>query len=361
MYIKELEITDFRNYEKGKIKFSEGTNIIYGKNAQGKTNILEAASIFSAGKSYRRVPDKNLIKYEKERADISVIFEVNGIEKSAEIKIEKNRKFISLCGCNLKKTSEILGTFKTVIFSPEEMMLISGAPEIRRNYIDMFLSSEKPVYYSILKKYYKILKQKNNLLKLQNTDIKDTLYVWNEEMAENAAKIMVYRKNLIDEIIPFTEKVFNEMTKGKEKFSIKYVPSVQSGIYDEDVLKDKIIEAMNKKLKAEEIMGTSIIGIHRDDIEFFINGKSAKSFASQGQQRTAIIALKIAQAELIYEKSGEYPIFLFDDVMSELDSERRSYITEKIKGKQVIITCTDRYEAENAKYFYVENGNILEE
>ena len=160
--LKELEIVNYRNYEKAKVNFCSGTNIFYGKNAQGKTNLLEAVSLFSSGKSYRRVLDRNLINLEKDFTKIKVLFESYGCEKDAEILINKNKKFIKLCGSNLRKTSEILGVFKTVLFSPEEMYLVSGAPELRRNFTDMLLSSEKPLYYSILKKYYKILKQKNN-------------------------------------------------------------------------------------------------------------------------------------------------------------------------------------------------------
>jgi len=361
MFVKELEVINYRNYEKEKVKFSSGTNIFYGKNAQGKTNILEAVSLFSTGKSYRRVPDRNLIKNGEEFTKISVEFEAFNTEKDAEILIDKNKKFIKLCGNNIRRTSEILGVFKAVLFSPEEMSLISGAPEIRRNFTDMLLSTEKPLYYGILKKYYKVLKQKNNLLKQKESNIEKTLSVWNEELAINAAKIMVYRNRLFEEMNPVADKVFAEMTEDKEKFHIKYIPSIATDDFDEEKLREKIMSNLEKKMQAEIIMGSSLIGIHRDDMEFYINGKNAKFFSSQGQQRTAIIALKMAQAEMIYENHSEYPIFLFDDIMSELDSERRSYISEKISGKQVIITCTDKYRADYAKYFYVEDGHVTEE
>lgn len=362
MFVKKLEVVNYRNYEKETVEFCNGTNILYGKNAQGKTNILEAVSLFSSGKSYRRVPDRNLINLNSDFAKISVEFCSFGSEKDAEIFINKNKKFIKLCGNNLRKTSEILGVFKTVLFSPEELSLISGAPELRRNFTDMLLSSEKPLYYGYLKKYYKILKQKNNLLKQSNENINKTLSVWNKEMADVAAKIMCYRNNLIKEIIPLANKVFGEMTGKKESFFIKYVPNVTNEQFEEEILREKILFSLNKKMEAEIFMGSSLVGIHRDDYEFYINEKNAKYFSSQGQQRTAIIALKMAQAEMVYEQSGEYPIFLFDDIMSELDSERREYISEKISKRQVIITCTDKYSAEGEKkYFYVEGGHVTEE
>ena len=180
-------------------------------------------------------------------------------------------------------------------------------------------------------------------------------------MASAGAKITAYRKKFIKELNPAADKAFYEITNGKEKIEIKYVPSVPCESEDTDEIKNALLSAMNKKKEAEMFLGTSVAGIHRDDFSFFINGENAKIYASQGQQRTAVIALKIAQSEIIKEKNGEYPIFLLDDVMSELDFERRIYLAEKIMDKQVIITCTDKYKAENAKYFKVENGKVTED
>ncbi|MBO4897952.1 MAG: DNA replication/repair protein RecF [Clostridia bacterium] len=362
MFIKSLEVNNFRNYVNQKIEFSRETNIIYGKNAQGKTNLLEAVSLFSSGKSFRRAQDRNLIKDGEPSSKINIEFEINGVGKDAEIIINReSKKYIKLCGAPLHKTSELLGQFKSVIFSPEEMSLITGAPELRRNFTDLVISSEKPVYYNILKRYYKILKQKNNLLKQNNSSKEETLAVWNESLAQAGAKIMVYRKSFIDLINPYVKETFEEITEGKEDIKINYVPSVSAEEFEENTLYDLLLNSMNKKMQAEIMLGASVCGIHRDDYSFFINGKNAKSFSSQGQQRTAIIALKMAQAEIIKENCGEYPVFLLDDVMSELDFERRNYLSEKIKDKQVIITCTDKYESAGAKCFYVENGTVSEE
>ena len=362
MYIKSVELSNFRNYEKEKITYSKKTNILYGKNAQGKTNVLEAVSLFASGKSHRRAADKDLIKLGEDTAKIRIEFESEGCEKDAEIIISKGKKkFIKLCGANLRRTSELLGVFGCVVFSPEELSLINGAPELRRNFTDLFLSSYKPLYYSNLKRYNKILKQKNNLLKKADEKTSETLDIWNEEMASAGAKITAYRKKFIKELNPAADKAFYEITNGKEKIEIKYVPSVPCESEDTDEIKNALLSAMNKKKEAEMFLGTSVAGIHRDDFSFFINGENAKIYASQGQQRTAVIALKIAQSEIIKEKNGEYPIFLLDDVMSELDFERRIYLAEKIMDKQVIITCTDKYKAENAKYFKVENGKVTED
>lgn len=362
MYIKSLEVNNFRNYVNQKLEFSRETNIIYGKNAQGKTNLLEAVSLFSSGRSFRRAQDRNMIKDGEPSSKINIEFDINGVFKDAEIIINReSKKFIKLCGAPLRKTSELLGQFKSVIFSPEEMSLITGAPELRRNFTDLVISSEKPVYYNILKRYYKILKQKNNLLKKNDSSKEKTLAVWNESLAQAGADIMIYRKKFTDLINPYADGIFSEITEGKENIKINYVPSVSAEDYEKNTLYDILLNAMNKKLQAEILLGAAVVGIHRDDYSFFINGKNAKNFSSQGQQRTAIIALKMAQAEIIKENSGEYPVFLLDDVMSELDGERRKYLSEKIKDKQVIITCTDKYKSKGAKYFSVQNGAVSEE
>ena len=362
MFIKSLEINNFRNYVNQKLCFSRETNIIYGKNAQGKTNIIEAVSLFSSGKSFRRANDRDMIKEGEANSKINIEFDICGISKTAEIIISRDRqKYIKLCGVPLRKTSELLGQFKSVIFSPEEMSLITGAPELRRNFMDLVISSERPVYYNILKRYYKILKQKNTLLKKKDESMEKTLSVWNESLAAAGAEIMIYRKEFTELINPYVNDTFTEISDGKENINISYIPSAAAEDFSKEKLFSTLLSLMNKKMQTEIMLGAAVVGIHRDDYAFFINGKNAKNFSSQGQQRTAVISLKMAQAEIIKEHCGEYPVFLLDDVMSELDSIRRSYLSEKIRDKQVIITCTDKNKSEGAKYFYVENGFVSEE
>ena len=362
MYIKSLEMTNFRNYANQKIMFSRETNIFFGNNAQGKTNILEAISMFSSGKSYRRVSDRNLIKYDCDFARIKIEFNAFGLDKTAEIIISKSRnKLIRLNGVNLSKTSELLGAFNCVVFSPEEMFLINGAPELRRNFLDLFLSSQKPLYYSVLKNYFRALKQKNNLLKNMDEKNSETLDIWNEKLAENGAKIMIYRREIIDILNREADKAYRKIAKDKEGLKIVYKPCIVEEKRDTEKLKAAILENFERKKQAEILCKTSLIGIHRDDMEFFIDEKNARNFASQGQQRTAVIALKIAQSEIIKSQCGEYPIFLFDDIMSELDSVRRGFLANEIKDSQVIITSTDKYETKkDEKYFYVSEGTVRE-
>jgi DNA replication and repair protein RecF len=363
MFIERLEVSNFRNYINQKVFFSRETNVFYGNNGQGKTNLLEAVSLFSSGKSFRRAADRDLIRHGEDYARVFIEFDVSGVKKDAEIFITNNRiKLIKLCGVNLKRTSELLGVFKCVVFSPEELMIINGAPELRRNFADMVLCSLRPLYYDKLKNYYKILKQKNNLLKRDPESIKDTLSVWNEALALEGTDIMVYRAKFIDEINSEIKETYSEISGGREELRLKYVPSVNFDAPDKNEINEKLLKAMNRKMQAEICSGVSMIGIHRDDFEFYINEKNAKSFASTGQQRSAVVALKEAQARLIYKRTDEEPVLLLDDVLSELDCQRRDFIMKRIKNRQVIITCTDKFTADkDAKYFYVENGTVREE
>ncbi len=362
MFIEKLRVINFRNYICQEVVFSRETNVIYGNNAQGKTNLLEALALFSSGKSYRRSSDKDLIRYGEDYTRVIVEFDVSGVKKDAEIFITSGKsKYIKLCGVNLRKTSELLGAFRCVVFSPDELLLINGAPEIRRNFTDLVLSSLKPLYYDNLKKYYKILKQKNNLLKSNSESIMDTLPVWNEKLSAVGTEIMCYRNEFIDAINPLIKNAYGEISEGKENLCIKYAPSVNCVLSDKKTIKEKLFEIMDKKMQSEIYQGVSSVGIHRDDFEFYINDKNAKSFASQGQQRSAIIALKEAEARLIFDKTGEQPVLLLDDVLSELDIKRREYILKGLNERQVIITCTEKATAKNgSKYFCVKNGILSE-
>lgn len=365
MYVKKISLKNYRNYEEEKAEFINGTNIIYGKNAQGKTNLLESIYLFSSGKSHRRAADTELIKKGSDFLKVSIVFHSSDRDYNSEISItSKKKKLIKLNGVPLKKTSELLGVFKCVIFSPEELNLIKGAPEKRRNFLDMSLSSIKPGYYGVLKKYYKILKQKNSLLKKIREDASfcGTMSVWNEELAEAAARIMMYRHEFLSVLSPAAACEHMDISQGAESLSIKYSPNTPvEDFCDKEHIKSKILNNIIRKREAETAMGMSLVGIHRDDIDFLINNEEAKVYSSQGQQRTAVISVKIALTEIIKEAFGEYPVLLLDDVMSELDSHRREFLYTKTKDKQVIIVCTDKdfIKEDNIKYFKIENGQIF--
>ncbi len=354
MKLENLKLVNFRNYESLSIDFNDGINIIYGKNAAGKTNILEAASLFSSGRSFRVKNEKDLILFEKDFSKINITFEAQKRKNTAEMIISDKKKLIKINEVPLERTSELLGFFSSVLFSPEEISLISGSPEGRRSFLNLYISSQRPSYYSSLKNYKKILKQKNILLKQGDNG---TLSLWNEKLAENGARIMLFRKKFIDELIPYAAQFHKEISG--DEFTIKYNTSFAwDKTETKEELYEKFLNAIEKKKEAEMALGASLVGPHRDDMEFIINGKSAMNFASQGQQRTAVISLKIAQTQKIKDLTGEYPILLLDDIMSELDSRRRDFLVNKIKDMQVIITCTDPIKSENAKYFKVSEGRV---
>lgn len=362
MYLSGIDLVNYRNYKKQNVTFSKGINIIHGDNAQGKTNLLEAIYLFTAGKSFRAQSDGELIGFGSSFAKVSIDFVSGERENKAEIIIsDKRKKLIRLNELSLKKTGELLGVFKAVLFCPEELSLISGAPDTRRKFTDMYISSQKPLYYGILKNYNKILKQKNALLKT-NPD-ETLLSVYNGNLAREGAKIIKYRAEYIKRLSEEADKFQKEISNGAESLSLKYFSSAPlSDFEDEEKTEKELLLAINKKTQSEIIQGTSVVGPHRDDIIFYINGKQAKLFASQGQQRTAVIALKTAQTELIKNETGEFPILLLDDVLSELDHSRRSFLTEKLCGKQVFITCTDVNSVktdEKRKIFLVKEGKIV--
>lgn len=361
MYLSKIKLTNFRNYSEQQVAFSKGINIIYGENAQGKTNLLEALYMFTAGKSFRTQNDTELIKFGCDFAKAEISFNANGRENTAEIIFNsKKKKLIKLNGLPLKRAGELLGAFRAVLFCPEELSLISGSPETRRKFLDMYISSQKPKYYGILKSYNKILKQKNALLK--NGADKNMLEVWNLKLAQEGAKIILYRNAFLKKISEKAAEVQKEISEGGENLNIKYLPSSNiNAEQDEEKIRENLILAINKREDAEILQKISLVGPHRDDMLFLINGKQAKSFASQGQQRTAVIAVKTAQTELIKEETGEYPILLLDDVLSELDKGRRNFLTGKFENKQIFITCTDEQDVKTGdekSLFYVKEGKI---
>ncbi len=354
MFVKELSLSNFRNYEKETFTFTEGTNILYGNNAQGKTNALEAVYLFSIGKSFRTQQERELIRFDTNFTEISVLFENEIRENKIEILIRKDRKKqIKINGVPIKKMGELIGCFNVVLFSPDELTLTKGSPNARRRFLDIAVSQMRPKYYYLLKKYNKVLDQRNNLLKKirisNDATLKDTLAVWDEKLASYGMVLIDYRKQFVDALTLHAKSIYKEISS--EEFNITYKPEFET--------KEAFLEKLGASLNRETEMGFTLYGPHRDDLILSVNGNDIKTYGSQGQHRSAVLALKLAQADLIFEDSGEYPVLLLDDIMSELDAERRSYLAGKIKEKQVIITCTDvddLPESNTANLIYIKNG-----
>lgn len=355
MKIKKLYLKNFRNYEEEVFSFCDDINVIYGKNGQGKTNVLEALYFFVNGRSYRASKEKEVIKKDKEKLEVKISFESNGRDMVSEIEIKEN-KIIKVNGIGIGKLSELVGFLKAIMFTPDMLGLIKDGPSKRRNFVDNFLSLIYPVYFKSLISYYKVLKQKNNALKQKNAD-KDMISIWNSSLAKYGSIVCRYRKQMVEKLNPYAGMYQSDMSTQGEKLEIKYNPSVKEKCDDEQYF----LSVLEKNKDREIELGFSLIGPHRDDFDFYINGMEMKLYSSQGQIRTAILSLILSESDIICDMFGEHPIILLDDIMSELDEERRKYLLSKIKDKQVIITCTDKedFKSDKVKFFHIQNGKIV--
>ena len=354
MWIKEIKINNFRNYNNEKIKLNKNINIFYGENAQGKTNIIEAIFLSSIGKSFRAKKDNEMIKLNEENAIVEIEYEKS--DRDGKIKIEiGNKKNIYLNGIKIKKLSELLGNLNIVIFTPDDINILKGGPQNRRRFLDIMISQLRPNYMHILNLYLKTIEQRNKYLRQIKEEHKDEnlLEIWDEKLAEYAVKIYEYRKEFIEKIIKKINIIHKNITNGEEQIELEYITECNN--------KEKYLQLLKERRKLDIIKGFTTKGIHRDDFVIYINKKEIKIFGSQGQNRTAMLSLKLAELQVIYDEIGEYPILLLDDFMSELDKTRRKNFLENIEGTQVIITGTEKLDIENLKYleYNVSNGKVL--
>ncbi len=357
MFVRRLTLRDFRNYKDADVHFSPGHTLIYGENAHGKTNLLEALWLFTAAKSFRTGQDSEMIRFSAEEARVRAEFTAFSREQSAEITISQGkRKLVKMGGAPLSKTSEILGQFPAVIFSPDELHIITGSPEVRRRFMDSAISAAKPLYYSALHTYIRAWKQKNALLKINPK--KEELAVWNEKLAECGARVMLERDRFFRALAPFAAEMHRMVAGKNEVLSVSYAPSVPMKENVEEQ-KEFLYAQLMKKADAELSQGLSLLGPHRDEIRFLIDGKDARAFASQGQMRTAAVSVKIAQGRLLEEETGEAPAVFLDDILGELDGRRRTLLLESLLKNQVILTCTEKEAVKvegDVNYIEVKEG-----
>ena len=336
-----------------KLELNKNVNVLYGENAQGKTNIIESIFLCSMGKSFRAKKDKEMIKLDEDSCSVEVEYEKS--DREGKIKIEiGNKKNIFVNDIKIKRLSELLGKINIVIFTPDDIEIIKGGPDQRRKFLDIMISQLRPNYKHILSLYQKTIEQRNNYLKQIKEEQKDEnlLEIWDEKLAEYAIKICEYRKEFIEKLKPKMEKLHKEITNNKEEIKIEYVT---------ECLDKKIyLDLLKERRKLDILKGFTTKGVHRDDFVIYINGRQLNVYGSQGQQRTSILTLKLAELNLIYDEIGEYPILLLDDFMSELDKSRRESLVQHIKETQVIITCTDKLALENFEYleYNVKEGKI---
>ena len=354
MKVKKLSLKNFRNISSLTIEPCEGMNVICGENAQGKTNLLEAIWLFTGAKSFRTSKDIYFVKNGEEKADCNLEFFSEGINKEASLVIKEKRTAF-LNGNKLKSASNLAGSFNAIVFSPNDLSLVADGPSVRRKFLNLALGQLYPNYIEILRKYTRAVTQRNQLVKEYRYDstVGIMLDVFEDEIAENGKKLILYRKKYIEKLNEFLPKVYSGISCGKEELETRYICRTK-----EDEIKDALFDSR----KDDMYSGTTSVGPHRDDIEFKINGFEARQYGSQGQKRSVALSLKLAEAEVIKENVGECPVFLLDDIMSELDPNRQNFILNHIEGMQTFLTCCDPDNVKNlkaGKVFNINEGRII--
>ena len=355
MHITQVNLENFRNYQNQKIDLNEKVNVLYGNNAQGKTNILEALYFCALGRSFRTYKESELINFKQNDSKINIKFIKNNRENELAISLsKKQKKTIKLNKIKINKNSELVGNINIVIFSPDDIIILKQGPALRRKFLDILISQLKPKYLYELTEYNKIIEQRNAMLKTKNIE---TIEIWDEQLATQTEKIYNYRNEYINKIQSKIEKIHSEITNNKETIKIKYKTRFKT--------KEDFLNILKENINLDLLRGYTSEGSHREDFEIYINEKSLNLYGSQGQHRTAILALKLAEMEIIKEETGENPILLLDDVTSELDELRINSIFKNVENYQVFITCTDinlilKHEnlTKNIKLYNINNGHV---
>ena len=360
MKIKQLKLKNYRNYDLLELDFDESTNILYGDNAQGKTNILESIYLCGTTKSHRGTKDRDLIKFEQEEAHVEAVVDKNGVPFNIDIHLKKNSpKGIAINKMPIRRASELFGIVNIVFFSPEDLNIIKDGPSERRRFIDLELSQLDKVYLSDLTNYSRILNQRNKLLKdlYDRKDLLETLDIWDLQLVNYGNKIINRRNLFISQLNEIVGKVHERLTGGKENLQIYYEPSTNGMDLE---------KALARNRERDIKMKSTSVGPHRDDICFMVDGLDIRKFGSQGQQRTAALSLKLSEIEIVKKLINDTPILLLDDVLSELDKHRQNYLLDSISDVQTLITCTGLDDFVNNRFsinkiMHVEQGRVVRE
>ena len=357
MIIKSLELQDYRNYEYLELYFDKGTNILYGDNAQGKTNILEAIYLSATTKSHKGTKDKDIINFNKEESHIRTYVEKEGIQTRVDMHLRKNKsKGIAIDGQKLKKAADLLGLCNVVFFSPEDLSIIKDGPAERRRFVDMELCQLDSFYLYNLNNYNKIVNQRNMLLKdlFFQPELRETLHIWDSQLVSYGSKIIERRKLFVEQLNDIIYDIHYKLSGGREEIKVVYEPDVEI-----DNFEKYLRNSQDKDMKLKQ----TTVGPHRDDFSFYVGGIDIRKFGSQGQQRTAALSLKLSEIELVKRLTKDTPILLLDDVLSELDNNRQNYLLNSIGDIQTIITCTGLEEFVNNRFeinkvFKVSGGEV---
>lgn len=364
MKVKRLEFENFRNLNTDEIIPDEGVNVIYGENAQGKTNLLECIWLFCGGHSFRGAKESELIAFEKEFFKIKMEFNSFDRDQSAEIRFLNGKKQIFLNEVEKSSSSYLTEVFSAVVFSPEHLTLIKRGPSLRRKFLDGAICQQKIKYASALSKYNQIINQRNALLKdiYKHKELKDTLQIWDDSLCVCGAVVLKERIDYIKKLKEYAKEYHFGISFDKETLDIEYISN--AGVCENDsieTIREKLNKAYQKSRNEDYHTGYTNIGPHRDDMDIKINSISAKTYGSQGQQRSAVLSIKLAEATLLSEKNEEKPIILLDDVLSELDSKRQDFLLNKIDSYQTFVTCceeSNKEQLKKGKIFSIQNGVI---
>lgn len=360
MIVKSLELKNYRNYNELSMDFAKGTNLLYGDNAQGKTNILEAIYLGATTKSHRGSKDREIIQFHENESHIRIQYEKQEIIHQLDMHLKKSRaKGVAIDRMPIRRSGDLLGQIPVIFFSPEDLKIVKNGPSERRKFLDIELSQMEPLYLYQLTNYNKILMQRNNLLKQIRfqKDLMDTLEPWDIQLVKYGSEIIRYREKFIKHLNKTIQQIHKKLTGGKEHMLLTY---------DRNVAYDEFLTEIGRKREKDLKYSTTNAGPHRDDLGFMVNDIDIRKYGSQGQQRTAALSLKLAQIQLVKEVMKESPILLLDDVLSELDSSRKIYLLESIKNTQTIITCTglDEFIDQHLpieRMFQIKAGKIVKE
>lgn len=359
MILESLELINFRNYESLSIRFDDRTNIIYGKNAQGKTNILEAAYVSGTTRSHKGQRDRDMIRFGTQEAHIKALVRRQNSHQTIDIHLKKGRKKgIAINRVPVKRASDLLGILHIIFFSPQDLNMITDEPQLRRSFLDSQLCQLDRIYLSDLNRYNRVLNERSRLLKdlYDHPDLRDTLDVWDSQLVEYGSRIIDRRRQFLDELHPLVKEMHYAISGGREELEMKY---------DANTTSEEFEASLKKSRQRDERLGQNTVGPHRDNISFSINGADVRKFGSQGQQRTCALSLKLSEISLVEKRIHDTPVLLLDDVLSELDSTRQNLLLDNLRSTQTIITCTGLDEFINNRFtidrlFEVNEGRIVE-
>lgn len=360
MFIESIELLNYRNYKQLHMDFHSGTNVLYGDNAQGKTNILEAVYVCSTTKSHKGSKDKEIVMFGEEESHIKMTVRRDGIPYRIDMHLKKNRtKGVAVNGVPIKKASELFGIVNVIFFSPEDLNIIKNGPAERRRFLDLELCQLNKVYVYNLVQYNRVVVQRNKLLKELDSDpsLRETLNIWDMQLIRFGSELIRLRTRFVEELNGLIREIHFHLSGEKEELQIRYEPNVTPETFEEEFLRNRAQELRQR---------LTLTGPHRDDLDFIVNGADIRKFGSQGQQRTAALSLKLSEIELVKRTVKDYPVLLLDDVLSELDGKRQEHLLSEISHIQTLITCTGLDEFVNSRFqmdkiFKIVEGTVESE